>query len=109
LSAAGARTRRYHPAREDAMPIEVQKNPPESLLAQLRVKSWPIWEKEASKFPWTYGEAETCYLLEGEVVVTPDGGGAPVSFGKGDLVVFPAGLACTWDIRKAVRKHYKFG
>jgi uncharacterized cupin superfamily protein len=91
------------------MPIEVQKNPPESLLARMRVKSWPIWEKEASKFPWTYGEAETCYLLEGEVVVTPDGGGAPVSFAKGDLVVFPAGVSCTWDIRRAVRKHYRFG
>jgi uncharacterized cupin superfamily protein len=91
------------------MPIEVQKNPPGSLLAQLKVETWPVWEKEVSKFPWTYGESETCYLLTGEVVVTPEGGGAPVSFGAGDLVVFPAGLSCTWDIRKAVRKHYRFG
>ena len=91
------------------MPIEVQKSPPESLLAQLNVRSWPIWEKEVSRFPWTYGESETCFLLAGEVVVTPDGGGAPVSFGAGDLVVFPAGLSCTWDIRQAVRKHYRFG
>jgi uncharacterized cupin superfamily protein len=90
------------------MAIEVQKNPPETLLTEMKVKTWPIWTKEASKFPWTYGESETCYLLEGEVVVTPEGG-APVAFGAGDLVVFPAGMSCTWDIRKAVRKHYRFG
>jgi uncharacterized cupin superfamily protein len=90
------------------MAIEVQTNPPESLLAKLNVRSWPVWEKEVSRFPWRYGEQETCFLLEGEVIVTPDGG-APVSFGKGDLVVFPAGMSCTWDIRKAVRKHYRFG
>ena len=40
--------------------------------------------------------------------MTPDGG-APVAFGAGELVVFPAGLSCTRDIRKAVRKHYRFG
>jgi uncharacterized protein len=88
--------------------IEVQKNPPESLLGQMQVRSWPIWEKEVSKFQYSYDEKETCLFLEGEVVVTPDGG-APVSIQAGDLVVFPTGLACTWDIREPVRKHYKFG
>ena len=47
-------------------------------------------------------------LLEGEVTVTPDGG-EPVKFGAGDLVVFPAGMDCRWDVHKAVRKHYQFG
>jgi uncharacterized protein len=91
-----------------AKTVEVQKNPPESLLAEMKVRSWPIWEKEVSKFPYTYEENETCLFLDGEVVVTPDGG-APVSIAAGDLVVFPTGLSCTWDIRKPVRKHYKFG
>jgi elongation factor G len=27
----------------------------------------------------------------------------------GDLVTFPQGLKCTWQVKKAVRKHYKFG
>ena len=27
----------------------------------------------------------------------------------GDYVIFPEGLDCTRDIKKAVRKHYKFG
>ncbi|AGP40227.1 hypothetical protein SCE1572_40435 [Sorangium cellulosum So0157-2] len=27
----------------------------------------------------------------------------------GDLVTFPAGLNCTWEVRSPVRKHYRFG
>jgi len=42
------------------------------------------------------------------VSVTPDGG-EPVRFGAGDLVVFAAGLRCTWDVHAPVRKHYHFG
>ena len=47
-------------------------------------------------------------MLEGEVTVTPEGG-EPVKFSAGDLVVFPAGMECKWDVHKAVRKHYRFG
>ena len=47
-------------------------------------------------------------ILEGEVTVTPDAG-EPVTFGPGDMVEFSAGLSCTWDVHKAVKKHYKFG
>ncbi len=87
--------------------IQIEK-PSEEKLQTIKVKTWPIWEKGVSEFPWEYDEAETCYLLEGEVVVTPENG-MPVSFGKGDLVVFPVGMKCVWKITKAVRKHYKFG
>lgn len=87
--------------------IHVEK-PSEEKLQQLNVRSWPVWEKEISEFPWNYDEKETCYILEGEVVVTPVNGN-PVNFGKGDFVVFSKGLECTWKINKAVRKHYKFG
>ena len=41
------------------------------------------------------------------MIVTPDGG-EPVHMGKGDLVTFPQGMSCTWEIRADVRKHYKF-
>ena len=70
--------------------IHIEK-PTEEKLQKLNVRSWPVWEKEASEFPWEYDEAETCYILEGDVVVTPDNG-SPVTFGKGDLVAFPSGL-----------------
>lgn len=87
--------------------IHVEK-PAEEKLLKLNVKSWPIWEKEVSEFSWEYDEAETCYILEGEVVVTPNNGKS-VKFGKGDLVVFSRGLKCKWKINTAVRKYYKFG
>jgi uncharacterized cupin superfamily protein len=87
--------------------IQVEK-PAEAKLTDMNVRSWPIWEKEASEFPWEYDVKETCYILEGDVVVTPENG-EPVAFGKGDLVIFPEGMKCRWKINKAVRKHYKFG
>jgi uncharacterized protein len=61
-----------------------------------------------STFPWTYDEQETCLLLEGDVSVTPEDGEA-VQFGAGDLVLFAAGLSCTWEVHAPVRKHYRFG
>lgn len=61
-----------------------------------------------SKFPWTYGDSESCYLLAGKVTVTPDDGRQPATFGKGDFVTFPAGMSCTWDVTEAVDKHYMF-
>jgi hypothetical protein len=84
--------------------ISVTSPCPESTISELGIKEWPIWNCEPSTFPWTYGEQETCLLLEGEVTVTPDGG-ASVDFKAGDLVVFPAGMSCKWTIHKAVRKH----
>jgi len=89
------------------MKIRIERNPSPERLAGLTVDTWPTWSKEVSIFPWSYDSTETCYFLEGEVIVTPDGG-EPVQMGKGDLVVFPAGMACTWDIRHPVHKHYRF-
>ena len=88
--------------------IKIEHQPSRERLQELGVSSWPIWTKEVSEFPWTYGDSETCYFLEGNVVVIPDGG-EPVTMGKGDLVTFPAGMSCTWNIRSDVKKHYKFG
>ncbi|KAL9432231.1 hypothetical protein AB3S75_027281 [Citrus x aurantiifolia] len=67
------------------------------------------WGCPPSKFPWTYSDKETCYLLEGKVKVYPDGSNEGVEIGAGDLVVFPKGMSCTWDVSVGVDKHYKFG
>jgi uncharacterized cupin superfamily protein len=88
--------------------ITVEHNPDPARLKELGVSTWSTWSKEVSTFPWTYSEQEVAYVLEGEVVVTPRGG-EPVEFGKGDLVTFPSGMSCTWDVRQPLRKHYKFG
>jgi len=88
--------------------ITIEHNPGKKRLKELGVTSWPSWTKEVSEFPWEYDEQETCYFLEGKVVITPDGGKL-VKIGKGDLVTFPNGMTCTWKIKKDVRKHYRFG
>ncbi|MBF2018636.1 MAG: cupin domain-containing protein [Hydrococcus sp. C42_A2020_068] len=88
--------------------INIERQPTQARLNELGVFDWSIWTKEVSEFSWTYDVEETCYFLEGYVVVTPDGG-EPVEMGKGDLVTFPAGMSCTWKIRRDVKKHYSFG
>lgn len=88
--------------------IIVIHDPDQAHLEELEVFDWPIWTKEASEFPWEYDTDETCYLLEGEVTVTPENG-EPVHIKKNDLVTFPQGMKCTWKITKDVRKHYTLG
>lgn len=88
--------------------IIVEHNPDAVRLSELGVTKWSTWTKEISVFPWTYGQREIAYVLEGEVVVTPENG-EPVKFAAGDLVTFPAGMSCTWDVRRPLRKHYRFG
>jgi uncharacterized cupin superfamily protein len=68
--------------------------------------SWAIWEKEESTFDWHYDTQETFYVIEGDVTVTWTDG--ELSFQTGDWVTFPAGLGCTWHVKKRIRKHYKF-
>lgn len=67
----------------------------------------PVWEAPIGELEWHYDAKEVCYLLDGEVVVTtPEG--TRVAFRAGDMVSFPAGLSCRWQITKPVRKHYRF-
>ncbi|MBN1125054.1 MAG: cupin domain-containing protein [Sedimentisphaerales bacterium] len=75
----------------------------------LTCKSWDTWGCPASEFLWDYTQTETCLILEGQVTVTdrPEGTDS-VSFGPGDLVIFPVGLKCIWKVTNPVRKHYDF-
>ncbi|MCX7189425.1 MAG: cupin domain-containing protein [Methylotenera sp.] len=86
--------------------ITVESNPAQARLDALNVSKWPTWQKEVSVFPWTFPEQEIAYILAGECVITPTGG-TPVSFGKGDLVTFPAGMTASWEVKQALHKHYK--
>jgi len=88
------------------MAIEVHKATPDE-IKKLGAKSWPIWECEPSSFDYHYDQKETCLILEGQVTV--EAKDEKVSFGPGDLVIFPKGLSCKWHVKKAVRKHYQFG
>jgi uncharacterized protein len=86
--------------------IVVERNPQASRLETLGVSKWPTWSKEVSVFQWHFLEQEIAYILEGECVITPTDG-APVTFGKGDLVTFPAGMKCTWEVKQPLHKHYQ--
>jgi len=86
-----------------------KKLPTEEELDKLGVKSWGIWEKEKSIFDYSYDDTETCYILDGDAEVTDNNSGEKLEFKKGDLVQFPKGLECVWNVRKPVRKHYNFG
>ena len=88
--------------------VTVTRDPPQELLKELGVESWSVWECDESTFPWQYSEEETAYLLEGVVTVTPEDG-APVEIKAGDLVTFPQGMACEWEVKEPVRKKYRFG
>ena len=70
-------------------------------------QAWPTWQCEPSTFDWAYTEKETCLLIEGKVTVSD--GQDSVTFGPGDMVIFPNGLECTWQVHEQVRKHYNFG
>ncbi len=90
--------------------ITVSK-PSQQELDKLNVTKWPTWEKEVSVFDWYFPEQEIAYIIAGECVITPVDSqgklGKPVSFGAGDLVTFPEGLAAKWEVKKALHKHYK--
>ncbi len=85
--------------------ILLERNPSPAKLDVIGVYDWPIWRKEVSEFPWTYAKKETCYILRGRFIVIPDDG-EPQEFRRGDLITFPAGLNCTWQILEDVEKHY---
>ena len=86
--------------------ITVEKNPSQAHLDSLGVSKWPTWQKEVSVFPWTFHEQEIAYILEGECVITTCCGDA-VTFGKGDLVTFPAGMTVSWEVKQPLHKHYQ--
>ncbi len=83
------------------------KKPTREEIEKLGCESWDIWTCKPSTFDWHYDDRETCLFLEGRVTVKAEG--QEVAFGKGDLVVFPKGLSCTWTVHEAVKKHYRFG
>ena len=71
------------------MTITIQKLT-EKELESNGVFQWPIWTCEISEFPWSYTSTETCYIINGKVQVTTTL--ETVTFGSGDLIVFPSGL-----------------
>tara|TARA_Y100001970_G_C14050320_1_gene758580 strand:+ start:361 stop:633 length:273 start_codon:yes stop_codon:yes gene_type:complete len=78
-----------------------------STIIKYGIKNWPIWECKPSNFPWSYEEKETCLIIEGEAKIKTSSEIYDIK--SGDLVIFPAGLNCNWEVSKAIKKHYRIG
>ena len=51
---------------------------------------------------------QICLIIEGQAKIRTKNG--DIYFIKaGDLVEFPAGLDCEWEITKSIKKHYRLG
>ena len=79
-----------------------------SVIIQYGIKNWPIWECEPSIFSWNYSEKEICLIIEGEAKIKTETGESYV-IKSGDLVEFPEGLTCEWQIIKNIKKHFRLG
>ncbi|CAF2069298.1 hypothetical protein Bca4012_087174 [Brassica carinata] len=104
--------------------IIVEKNPSQDRLDELKFKSWPKWGCSPGKYHLKYEAEEICYIVKGKVKVYPKSSSSTaassssssldaqvdwsVEFGAGDIVTFPKGLSCTWDVSLSVDKHYIF-
>lgn len=81
--------------------------PSEEELERLNVKTWSPWECDVSTFNWQYEDEEVCYIQEGRVIIKTEDG-EEVEIKKGDLVTFPKGMKCVWEVKEKVRKVYTF-
>lgn len=88
--------------------IAIIEQPSKKKLEDMGIIKWPIWEKEQSKFDWSYDSTEVCYIIEGKAKIHAKNTDEFIEIDKGDLVTFPRGLHCTWEIIEDIRKHYSF-
>ena len=72
-----------------------------SVIIQYGIKSWPIWQREPRKFIWHYEQKEICLIIKGQANITTKDGEI-YSIKSGDLVQFPAGIYCEWDITESI-------
>ena len=63
------------------------------------------WEATVGTWFTTYKFYEFVHLIEGRIVITPEGGAA-VTLNPGDGFVVEPGFKGTWEIQAPVRKHF---
>jgi uncharacterized cupin superfamily protein len=85
--------------------IKIEK-PTKEMLQTLDIEQWSPWDCQPSVFDWEYTNTEIAYILDGKVRVKTDE--EEVEINAGDLVTFPKGLKCTWNVLETIRKVYTF-
>lgn len=73
---------------------------------KVETSGWNSWGCETSTFDWEYDEDETAYVFEGHVIIKTKE--EEVEIKGGQLVQFPKGMKCTWEVKKPIRKVYTF-
>jgi hypothetical protein len=86
--------------------IDVVRKPPGERPGEPDISQWREWTIDEGRFIRHYGGDEFCYILEGEALIAVRGGSS-IEIREGDLISVPAGLSCTWTIRKKVRVLYQ--
>jgi uncharacterized protein len=64
-----------------------------------------VWESTPGSWRVVYDEWESCTLLAGRSVVTPDNG-LPIALGPGDTLILEPGFTGTWTVEETTRKTY---
>ena len=64
-----------------------------------------VWEATPGTWRISYDEWESCTLLSGHSIVTPEGA-APVPLHAGDTMVLEPGFRGTWEVVETTRKTY---
>jgi uncharacterized cupin superfamily protein len=73
---------------------------------KVETSGWNSWDSEPSTFDWEYDDDETAYVFEGHVIVKTED--EEVEIKGGQLVQFPKGMKCIWEVKKPIRKVYTF-
>ena len=64
-----------------------------------------VWESTPGSWHVVYEEWESCTLLSGRSIVTPDGG-EPIALGPGDSLILEPGFTGIWTVVETTRKTY---
>ncbi|MCV6639458.1 cupin domain-containing protein [Candidatus Albibeggiatoa sp. nov. NOAA] len=87
--------------------VTVEHNPAFAKLEQMAVYEWNIKKQKVSQFDWKYEQKTTYYLLDGEATIDIENQGT-ITVTAGDLVIFPAGIVCHWNVTQDIEKHFKY-
>lgn len=64
-----------------------------------------LWICEPGEFEWVFGGDECLIVLEGEVIITQEGGESH-TLCTGDMIYFPIGAKTNWKITKRLKEFY---
>jgi uncharacterized cupin superfamily protein len=62
-----------------------------------------VWGCSPGTFELTFGWDEMSYLLEGEILIEPEGG-PPITVRPGDFLNCPKGTRSRWTVKQACKK-----